>query len=212
MWTHVRLQVLQAGQSFTAEVTDKRLPTAVIPAVTPRRPVDAVLISPPVPSDESVLSLRHVFPHGKLQLVRGKRRHLLAVLITCRLLPLCCRRSHLADGERGACAGVQHVRAAGVLTQRILGTEGAMLERRLVHQMVVTARLRPLDGVQAFLDGHGGGADFPAHPRLTRTRTDAFVCYSSCLVGGSGASASVVCPSTAQPKSSGGKEKKNVKD
>lgn len=69
--SHVRLQVLQAGQSFTAEVTDKRLPTAVIPAVTPRRPVDAVLISPPVPSDESVLSLRHVFPHRKLQLVRG---------------------------------------------------------------------------------------------------------------------------------------------
>lgn len=65
---HVGLQVLQAGQSFTAAVTDKRLPPAVLAAVT-GGPGDTILRSPPVPSDESVLSRCHLFPRRKLRLV-----------------------------------------------------------------------------------------------------------------------------------------------
>lgn len=65
---HVGLQVLQAGQSFTAAVTDKCLPPTVLPAVT-GGPVDAIVMSPPVPSDESILPFCHVFPYGELRLI-----------------------------------------------------------------------------------------------------------------------------------------------
>lgn len=65
---HVGLQVLQAGQSFTAAVTDERLPPADLPTVT-GHPADSVLMSPPVPPDESILPFCHLFPHRKLWLV-----------------------------------------------------------------------------------------------------------------------------------------------
>lgn len=98
---HVGLQVLEARQSFTAAATDERLPAADVPAVT-GRPADSVLMSPPVPSDESAVSLRQLFPHRKPWLVCRWRRPLLAVLETCRLLMLRHGLSHLLHGEREA--------------------------------------------------------------------------------------------------------------
>lgn len=194
---HVGLQVLQAGQGFAAAVTNKRLATGGVSAVVGSS-VHSILMPPPIPSCESILSFCHLFPHWRLRLICSYGRPLLVVCERCRLLVLCYRQTHLTDSEREAAAArisrnaptvVQHVGAAGIVTQRTLASATATLQLWLEHQTVVTAGFWPLAGVRGFLHRHGGGADHTAHPG---TRQGAvFICsflfgqqvWNFCLCG-----------------------------
>lgn len=135
----VGLQVLQARQRLAAEAAAER-------------PVAVVLRPPAGAPGEGEESLRRLLP-GEPRLLRGRRR-----------LPA-------PDAEREAdahrVARVRRVGAAGVLAQRILGSERR--RRRLVHQAVVAAGFRPVDALG------GGAADFPARPEHRRAAARYFL-------------------------------------
>lgn len=117
---HVGVQVLQGGQSFATAVADEHSRSGVTPTLT-SGPGHVILTPPPVTSDGSILPVRGVFP------CRNAQRPLPVVpLLSCRLLKWAAAATRVCGS-----AQTRVHKAARILTQRILGSDCATLDRRL---------------------------------------------------------------------------------